>query len=131
MALITCPECGKQVSGAAGACPFCGYPIRDTAPKSVRIKLPDSLAGAEVGMIRRKNKATVYVGNDMVWCGPLGTTAVFELQNKGIAEIQMDYGNTISDAKGIVEPGRRYTVQFLRYKGLGILKMPVYGLFEE
>lgn len=28
MALITCPECGKQVSDSAEACPNCGYPIR-------------------------------------------------------------------------------------------------------
>jgi uncharacterized OB-fold protein len=27
MALITCPECGAQVSDAAPACPKCGYPV--------------------------------------------------------------------------------------------------------
>jgi len=27
MALIKCPECGKQVSNQARACPNCGYPI--------------------------------------------------------------------------------------------------------
>lgn len=27
MALINCPECGKQVSDTAPACPHCGYPI--------------------------------------------------------------------------------------------------------
>jgi uncharacterized membrane protein YdbT with pleckstrin-like domain len=27
MALINCPECGKQVSTEAQACPACGYPI--------------------------------------------------------------------------------------------------------
>ncbi|MBU1374628.1 MAG: zinc-ribbon domain-containing protein [Alphaproteobacteria bacterium] len=27
MALIACPECGKQVSSAAPACPSCGHPI--------------------------------------------------------------------------------------------------------
>ncbi|MGD0057825.1 MAG: PH domain-containing protein [Verrucomicrobiia bacterium] len=27
MALIDCPECGKQVSTAAGACPSCGFPV--------------------------------------------------------------------------------------------------------
>lgn len=28
MALIKCPECGKEVSDKAGACPSCGYPIQ-------------------------------------------------------------------------------------------------------
>jgi len=32
MALINCPECGKQVSDAASACPHCGHPIRSAAP---------------------------------------------------------------------------------------------------
>jgi len=29
MALVNCPECGKQVSGSAHACPACGYPIAE------------------------------------------------------------------------------------------------------
>jgi uncharacterized membrane protein YdbT with pleckstrin-like domain len=30
MALINCPECGKQVSTAAQTCPACGFPIAQT-----------------------------------------------------------------------------------------------------
>jgi membrane protein YdbS with pleckstrin-like domain len=29
MALIVCPECGKQVSTEAQACPSCGYPVAE------------------------------------------------------------------------------------------------------
>ena len=29
MALINCPECGKQVSTAAQACPSCGFPVAE------------------------------------------------------------------------------------------------------
>ena len=29
MALINCPECGKQVSTEAQTCPACGYPIAE------------------------------------------------------------------------------------------------------
>jgi hypothetical protein len=28
MALVACPECGREVSDQAPACPHCGYPIR-------------------------------------------------------------------------------------------------------
>jgi uncharacterized membrane protein YdbT with pleckstrin-like domain len=31
MALITCPECGNQVSLEAKACPSCGYPVAQRA----------------------------------------------------------------------------------------------------
>lgn len=33
MALTTCPECGKQISGKALACPGCGYPVQPQPPK--------------------------------------------------------------------------------------------------
>lgn len=32
MALIKCPECGKEISDQAGACPNCGFPIGQSAP---------------------------------------------------------------------------------------------------
>jgi len=30
MALISCPECGKEISDVARACPHCGYAIRES-----------------------------------------------------------------------------------------------------
>lgn len=27
MALVVCPECGKEISNMAKACPSCGYPV--------------------------------------------------------------------------------------------------------
>ena len=32
MALINCPECGKQVSTSAKSCPYCGYPVAEHQP---------------------------------------------------------------------------------------------------
>ena len=32
MALITCPECGKQISDKAPACIHCGYPMQEQPP---------------------------------------------------------------------------------------------------
>lgn len=29
MALIKCPECGREISDKAGSCPHCGYPINN------------------------------------------------------------------------------------------------------
>ncbi len=31
MALIQCPECQKQISEQAAACPHCGFPLREAA----------------------------------------------------------------------------------------------------
>ena len=35
MALISCPECGKQISDAANTCPHCGFPITSQATSSI------------------------------------------------------------------------------------------------
>ncbi len=32
MALVPCPECGREVSTLAAACPHCGAPLRDVQP---------------------------------------------------------------------------------------------------
>lgn len=32
MPLIPCPECGREISTAAEACPHCGHPNRSAAP---------------------------------------------------------------------------------------------------
>jgi len=34
MALINCPECGKQVSTAAATCPSCGFPVATQAAEA-------------------------------------------------------------------------------------------------
>ena len=36
MALITCKECGKQVSDQAASCPHCGAPIKAATPASAQ-----------------------------------------------------------------------------------------------
>lgn len=33
MALVSCPECGKEISDAARSCPHCGHPIQEPQPQ--------------------------------------------------------------------------------------------------
>jgi len=40
MALINCPECGKQVSTAAAVCPHCGYPVAERMQQSPTAATP-------------------------------------------------------------------------------------------
>ena len=48
MALISCPECGKEISDAARSCPHCGHPIQEPQPQDA----PPSL---------RKNKRPIII----------------------------------------------------------------------
>jgi uncharacterized membrane protein YdbT with pleckstrin-like domain len=46
MALITCPECGNQVSIEAKACPSCGYPVAQSVPSDPAVLPPANQASA-------------------------------------------------------------------------------------
>ncbi|MBQ9270191.1 MAG: zinc ribbon domain-containing protein [Oscillospiraceae bacterium] len=39
MALIRCPECNREISDQAAACPGCGYPLIRTSPDETEEKL--------------------------------------------------------------------------------------------
>ncbi len=60
MALIKCPECGKEVSDKAKACPKCGCPInekedkKDSKIKLVAAKCPS--CGADIDVDKNENK---------------------------------------------------------------------------
>ena len=47
MALIQCPECGKQVSTSAQACPTCGFPVADKVQQGEVVAQPVPAPGAE------------------------------------------------------------------------------------
>ena len=40
MALVKCPDCGREVSSSAVACPQCGCPVRKNTSDKTKVKLP-------------------------------------------------------------------------------------------
>lgn len=49
MALINCPECNKDISDKAAACPSCGFPIQNSSPAAEEIQCPEFPMDMEVG----------------------------------------------------------------------------------
>ena len=43
MALTKCPECGKEVSSKAVACPHCGFPLGTTPKEPTQIEQPQPI----------------------------------------------------------------------------------------
>lgn len=52
MALIKCPECGKDISDRAAACPNCGCPIND-------VSTPSKPKYAQIRVVLKAPKITV------------------------------------------------------------------------
>lgn len=44
MALINCPECGKEISDKAASCPNCGYPVKEIENKNDFEPIPQEVA---------------------------------------------------------------------------------------
>lgn len=63
MALITCPECSKEVSDGAASCPHCGCPVADAQPQPTS-STPE-LCGEPVPICPEKkphSKADLFIG---------------------------------------------------------------------
>lgn len=56
MALITCPECQREISDQAAACPLCGFPISG-APKDARFD-----AAPHVVTVRKSRGVYIVLG---------------------------------------------------------------------
>ena len=39
MALITCPECSKEISDKVVSCPHCGFPLNKDAIETQKVKI--------------------------------------------------------------------------------------------
>ncbi|MGC4018461.1 MAG: FxLYD domain-containing protein [Muricomes sp.] len=56
MALIKCPECGKEISERAGKCPNCGCPIDGTAKRETIESSPVAAVEKSVDSIKKSGK---------------------------------------------------------------------------
>lgn len=75
MALIKCPECGREVSNKATTCIHCGTPL--IVEKKVKVKIPPFCTG----MFNQKaTEVEVFSKKQCLWKGYSGSLAIFELE---------------------------------------------------
>ena len=117
MALIQCPDCGKEVSSSATACPNCGYPITSQSDKGfVTIKFPAQIEGVRDKIFGTR---TAVISGGASWVGAYGSIARFEVS--GPTKIWIDLGKSVGLFDCTVFPGCRYRVE--SYTGRwGIIK---------
>lgn len=108
MALIKCPECGKEISDKASACPNCGCPLSEMVTSGiVKIKLPrtEQIADGWIGLFSSK-EASISSGGKRIWSGKHGETASFTINEP--TSIVINLGTWGNSVEGIVEPKKRY-----------------------
>lgn len=71
MPLILCPECNREISDKANACPQCGYPITDTSYRNAPIPtahriVPNRVRTTEDSLLTRNRGF-----GDLILYGPL------------------------------------------------------------
>lgn len=108
MALITCPECHKEVSSFAENCPNCAYPLKNMGidgKTTIRIKIPYIM----------KNGQDVHIINDdtgtEICTTKFGSVATFTITED--TYISFKWG--IGKAKGRSLVTRDWTTYEIRY----------------
>lgn len=109
MALIKCPECGKDVSDKAQSCINCGCPLAAVNPSgdvTVAVNGP--------GMVK------MYIfdletGKEL-WCGRNGEVARFTVEKETEISVigSMEKNHPERGAKATVRGGRRYEYKMLQ-----------------
>ena len=83
MAIIRCPECGKEISDKAKTCIFCGCPIQEAATTGkVRIKMPNNIVNGWVGLFSSRRAVVRDSKGTILWTGNHGENACFEVNNQ-------------------------------------------------
>ena len=86
MALINCPECGKEISEKAKSCPHCGCPIEASEPEKVE-NISDYVVihGYEETFAVDTN-VKIYKGDELV--GEVAPASEFKLPIDGDCELK-------------------------------------------
>lgn len=102
MALVKCPECGREVSDRAGVCPNCAFPLSSLRKDgTVSIKIANGLAGSvNIHELPSMN---------VLWSGKSGQIAKFEITQPTEIGIRWGIGKKFLPGATIcVEAGKKY-----------------------
>ena len=112
MALIICPECGREVSSTAAQCPHCGYALK--RDMTIKVQFPQT----------RTLLQGCYVyddsGNLLARCKQ-GGVATFETDKEEI-NIKCTIPGYFGSAKTTAKPGEKFVVNTTLFGGLRISK---------
>lgn len=125
MALIKCPECGKEISNKAKACIHCGCPLDEINPSgTVRIKMPNNVVKGFAGLFSERNATIINNKGDILWEGQHGENASFVINEP--TQIFINLGSWANEVSGTVYPKKKYSL----VQDLGVHWLATYRITE-
>lgn len=125
MSLIKCPECSKEISDRASACPNCGCPVAEMQPNGVvRIKMPNNIVEGWVGLFSSRNATVFNENGNILWEGKHGENANFTIDRP--TKIRINLGGWANEIKCIVYPKKKYSL----VQDMGIHMLATYRITE-
>ena len=112
MALIRCPECGREVSDKAAACPNCAAPIKFSNTIKIKFSLPSNLPGA----VGRTISVFDPERRQLIWQGTRGQTATIQITRDAPIEIIVSAAmgrRAVVECPPYVSPGKKYNLTFI------------------
>ena len=123
MAMIKCPECGKDVSDKAKCCPNCGYPIESLIPNGI-VKIKVSALNAASGL-NGNQKVSISSNDKVLWEGNSGEVA--ELFFEGPTNVKIKYHLSLmhygGECSGIIDPKKSKKYNVLSRQGIFSTKL--------
>lgn len=119
MALITCPECGKEISDKSSACIHCGYPIEkdfkfscDSDNYTYNEELDDrvgKIQGSDLPYNEKVRQIEEIASNEKYWSAYSVLASFMCMSNKDLANLQKakEYAEKALDCEG----ANKYLVQ--------------------
>lgn len=125
MALIKCPECGKEISDKASVCPNCGCPIAEMTPNgTVRIKMPNNVVDGFVGLFSSRKATVTDTNGKILWSGLHGENANFTIDAP--TKIIINLGSWANPVTGTVFPRKKYSL----IQDMGVHMLATYRITE-
>lgn len=123
MAMIKCPECGKDVSDKAKCCPNCGCPIEFLIPNGI-VKIKVSALNAASGL-NGNQKVSISSNDKVLWEGNSGEVA--ELFFEGPTNVKIKYHLSLmhygGECSGIIDPKKSKKYNVLSRQGIFSTKL--------
>lgn len=125
MALIKCPECGKEISDKAAACPNCGCPVAEmTTSGIVRIKMPNNIVQGWAGLFSSRKASVTDNHGKVLWEGQHGENAEFTIDEP--TKITINLGGWANEVAGTVYPKKKYSL----IQDMGVHMLATFRLTE-